>query len=341
MPLKYSLNKDNQLTVKAPGLTKPKTLTGSFQTDHNNNLIYLVNEPSGWHKDFNIPSRLKFTGKWKFTDKHDLALEVTKQKSHAKTSLVLTADIIKPEKESLLFRVRTKPSRTATEISLLTLRGAWRQDKLNRLVFDISHSQSTGSLTFKNTWKLDKNHQIIYTYQSLQTKQKNTIRFEGSWRLTAKNKLGYILETISSSRTYKRKKSATDLDFNFRVHLQTPTIYPQAKAIKYRIGIGTRLKRKEQTLTLYGAWKFSRTLGLTFAIDYGKGRVEEAGFSFGFNLSKQDRVIVGLKSKGGQPLGINLVFTRKFLAKKAFEYFLRLRLTGKKPSFDLGGTLKF
>ena len=76
-------------------------------------------------------------------------------------------------------------------------------------------------------------------------------------------------------------------------------------------------------------------------MDYGKGRAEEIGFSFRLNLSKQDQITVELTTRKKEPLGIHLVFTRKFLAKKAFEYFIRMKLSGKKPSFDLGATFKF
>lgn len=341
MPVKYSVNKDNQLTLKVPPEEKTRVLHGDFKLDRNNNLIYLVNEPSGWHKDFNIPSRLKFKGKWKLNSDHDLVLDVTKTKKLAKTSLALSVDIVEPKKHSLIFRLRTVPSRRTTKISLLTLRGAWRQDKFNRLVFDVGLRPKTGTLTLTNTWKLDKYQQIIYTYQSLKTKRKHAIRFEGFWKITAKNKLGYILETRSTRKKYRRKKSLTETDFNFRVHLQTPTIYPQEGKIKYRIGVGLRDRRREKTLTLYGAWKFSRALGLAFEIDYGKGRVAQMGFSFRLKLSAQDKINIELKTKEGEPLGINLIFTRKFLAKKVFEYFIRLKLAGKKPSVDLGGILKF
>ena len=341
MPLKYSVNKDNQLTVKVPPENKPKILHGDFKLDKDNNLIYLVNEPTGWHKDLNIPSRIKFRGKWKLDSSHDLVLDITETKRQAKTGLVLNVDILKPQKHSLLFRLTTRPSRRTTKISLLKLKGTWRQDKLNRLVFDISYRQDSGSLTFKNTWKLDKYHQIIYTYSKPKTSRKHTLRFEGIWSINSKNRLGYILQAGSSHRKYRRKKSVTDLDFSFRVHLQTPTIYPQEGKIKYRIGIGARRKAEEQTLILYGVWKLSRKVGLGFSMDYGKGRVEEMGFSFSLNLSKQDKITLELKNREGKPLGINLAFTRKFLAKKAFEYFLRLKLTGKKPSFDLGAILRF
>ena len=170
MPLKYSVNKDNQLTLKIPR-KKPRVLSGDLAIDRENNLVYLVNEPSGWHKDLNIPSRIKLKGKWKLDKSHNLVLEVAKQKKFAKTRLTLDVDIVEPQKHSLVFRVRTKPSRTRTRISLLTLRGSWRQDKLNRLVFDVSHRPAGNSLTFKNTWKLDRYQQIIYTYRTLTTEK--------------------------------------------------------------------------------------------------------------------------------------------------------------------------
>jgi hypothetical protein len=341
MVARYSLNKDNQLTLKVSPKKRPKVLPGELKIDRNNNLIYLVNRPSGWRKDLNIPSRIRLKGKWRLDASHNLVLEVAKQKKSATTRFVLDVDIVKPQKHSLTFRVRTKPSRGRTKISLLTLRGSWRQDKFNRLVFDVGHRPSAGSLTFKNTWKLDRHQQIIYTYRKLKTKRKHTIRFEGSWRLTAKNRLGYILEGKAARTKYRTKPSASETDLNFRVHLQTPTIYPQEGKIKYRLGIGARKKGRNQTLILYGTWKLSRKVGLGFAMDYGKGRVEEMGFSFRLNLTKQDRIAIELKTRQEEPLGITLIFTRKFLAKKAFEYFIRMKLSGKEPRFDLGTTLKF
>jgi len=59
--------------------------------------------------------------------------------------------------------------------------------------------------------------------------------------------------------------------------------------IKYRIGIGLREEKTSSTkiISLYGTWKFSRKAGLTFAMDYGKGKFKKIEFGTEIYLTKK------------------------------------------------------
>ena len=222
-------------------------------------------------------------------------------------------------------RSRVSPG---TKLRILKLKGTWRANEYNEICFEVSLRKGPPeTYTFKGSWKINDNQQIEYTSED----GRDTLTFKGYWNISAANRLVYIFEGSSTSR------------FEFKVQLESPTFYPKKGEIRYRIGVGlrqSRLTAPDQLLILYGEWKFGRNLGLSFQMDYGQGKLKVIEFgatvTFGHN-----KIIFALKNEFGQPLGITLTMTHKFLESFDAEAFIRLKSRQKEQAIEAGITIPF
>lgn len=318
--ISYSIDLDNQLLVKVSGSAK-RVVSGNFKIE-NNNLVYLVDNPKGWQADFGIPQRVRFRGKWWLSKEHNLIMVL----DDSADTLNLRGKIAQPKGDVFTFWLRSRKRGESSEVSFIKLAGIWRADKINRLTFEVTESQARGTLTLRGIWDINKNNQLVYRYQQLKTKDKNELIFRGIWDILEKNKIGYAIERGEKSR------------FDFRAYLQTPNLYPARGKIKYRIGVGLVHKRQERVLVLSGSWRFSRTGGIEYEVDYKDGRVQRMRFKATVNLPGRDRVEFSLENRQGQPLGITVTFTKRSLSLRDWEFFLRARKKGRETY--LGGGLK-
>lgn len=327
------VNPQNQLTLKAPR-QKPKILRGKFSVSPSNTLIYQITDSSKWYRKYNIPDRVEFEGKWQLDKNHDLVLNIKKKEGTKEGSLVLRGDIINQEGDYFVFKIKSKVSSRLTHFSYLKLKGVWKADKFNRITFEVTKKGQPDILTFKGIWDVNKYQKIIYSYkkESLKTKRKtsHTVVFEGFWQIAKRNHLVYILLVASDSR------------FDFKVHLQSPTLYPAKGIIKYRLGIGIKKERRERLLSLYGEWKFSRKCGLSFVMSYGKGEIRRIDFGAYVHLGKKDKLIFSITDKHKEPLGLAIEFSHKWLVKKHAQTFLRLkRILEKETVLEAGVRIPF
>jgi len=324
----YSVNELNQLAVKLPLEPKPKALKGEFKVGKDNSLIYLINEPDKWQLRYGIPDRVEFEGKWQLNPDYNLILNLKDDEGFNKESLVIKGNIFSSEGDSLLFKIKSKVSSSVTRISFLKLRGRWNADKFNRITFEIAKKEKPDTLTFKGVWEVNKKQEVVYKYRKLKTKSEKTLVLKGYWDVLGGNKLGYVLEGKNKSR------------FDFKVSWGTKNIYPQKGKIKYRIGIGTGRLRKENIKALYGGWKFGKRTGLSFEMKYGK-RTRKLKFSTEVKSKNKSKVIVSLLGRKGSPLGINLAFEKENLPEKDFNWFLRMKGSGRDKYIGAGGELRF
>ena len=350
----YSINSNNQLFIKPPKQKVSIPVRGRFSIDKNNQLIYWLNEPASWRRLYNLPSKVSFIGNWKLNSNYDLELNLGETKSQYKGErLILKGEIISTDSDTLTFEIIThkqglSPSELsrsrfkgtvpeATHIQIIKLTGSWQADEFNRIIFMIKKKASPDVITLEGSWQINQNQQITYTYEKtdLKTKSKisNTLTFQGFWQLGSANKLTYIF------------KHSSDSKFDFRAQIETPTIYPQKGVIKYRLGIGIREERptKEKLISLYGAWKFSRQLGLVFQMDYGEGEIKQIEFSADISVTQRNEIIFSLKDTKGEPLGLDITFTHSFLNKLDAETFLRLKdfLDKKEAAIEAGVRIPF
>jgi len=211
---------------------------------------------------------------------------------------------------------------------LLKLRGTWRANSQNELVFDVALRKGPPeTYTFRGAWKINRNQQIEYNCGA----GPDVLIFKGHWDISSVNRLVYILEGSSTSR------------FEFKAQLESPTLYPKKGQIRYRVGIGSRKSRLSgpgQVIILYGEWKFGRNLGLVFEMDYGQGRVK--GISFGAEVNfGRNEVILALKDQTGRPLGVTLTITHKFLRHLDAKAFIRLKSRWDEQGVEAGIRIPF
>ncbi len=215
-----------------------------------------------------------------------------------------------------------------THLRILKLKGTWRANDYNELCFEVTLRKGPPeTITFKGSWKLNNNQQIEYASED----GRDTLTFKGYWKISSANRLVYILEGSSTSR------------FEFKVQLESPTLYPKKGEIRYRIGVGIRQNRLTapgQILILYGEWKFERNLGLTFQMDYGQDKIK--AMEFGAEVSfGRNKVIFALKNELGEPLGLTLTMTHKFLETLDAEAFIRLKYRQSQYGAEAGITIPF
>ncbi|MDD5476664.1 MAG: hypothetical protein PHG87_00415 [Candidatus Omnitrophica bacterium] len=227
------------------------------------------------------------------------------------------------EEDTLRSRVSS-----GTRLRVLKLKGTWRANDYNELCFEVTLRKGPPeTYTFKGSWKLNKNQQIEYTSED----GRDTLTFQGYWNISSANRLVYMLEGSSTSR------------FEFKVQLESPTLYPKKGEIRYRIGVGirqSRLSAPGQIIILYGEWKFGRDLELTFQMDYGQGKVRAIEFGAEVTFGR-DKVILALKNEFGKPLGLTLTMTHRFLEHLDAEAFVRLKSRQKEQAIEAGITIPF
>jgi len=332
----YKVTNNNQLFLSLPEGGRSKIIHGEFSVDKYNNLIYKVNEPSDWRTVYNIPDKIHFEGKWELDDDYNLVLGLKREKYLKSKKLRLRGKIIDATENLFIFSIKSAPVPEITKIYFLKLKGIWKTDKFNRIAFEVKKKESNDTLTLKGGWQVNKNNQIVYEYEKLKTKSKQKLILEGYWNIQGKNKLCYV---ITKRLKTKRKKS----QLNFNVFLETPNVYPARGKIKYRIKAGLKSKREEKVITLIGTWKYSRKLGLTFELDYGKEGVKRIKFIAKLNVARKDKLIFSIYNRYNQPTGLSITFLKHHpqIPNKDFEYFLRLKKEGNTPYIQLGGKIRF
>lgn len=318
MKKRYAVDNTNLLIVKRN--RENLLVNGKFSIDRNNQLIYWLNEPAPWRKTYNLPNKIVFAGNWRPNPNYDLELNLDETKDQFKGErLIIKGKIISADRDALVFEVKSYDKQGLLHIQLLNLSGSWQADEYNQITFAVKKKTAPDILTLEGIWQINKNQQIAYTYEKTDLKRKtkicNTLAFTGFWEINSSNRLTYILSRSSQSR------------FDFHFQAETPNLYPREGVIKYRLGIGISKERRSQTcvISLYGTWKFSRKLGLVFQMDYSQGEIHNLEFGTDISLSQKDKITFFLKNKRGEPLGLEITFTHRFLEKLDAEAFLRLK----------------
>lgn len=333
MKNRYTVDKSNQLVIKQRN--KKLLPKGRFSLDKNNRLAYWLNEPDHWLREYGLPQKIVFKGSWQLNRNYDLELLLDQTKEQfAQDTLTLKGNIISTDRDALVFEIKTYDQNGLLHIRILKLSVIWLTDETNRLSLLVKKSPPD-IITLEGKWEINKTQQITYSYEKtdLKTKDKTlkTLTFEGFWQISSANKLTYILKHSSESK------------FDFRVQIETPTMYPKKGVIKYRVGIGIRKERpqEEKIISLFGDWKFSRNLGLSYQMDYGRGDIHEIQFASEVNFDKRNSIIFALKNKKGERLGISVTFTHKFLQRLDAQTFLRLKKLKETSGIEAGIHIPF
>lgn len=338
MKHKYSINKYNQLLIFSPKSKIPLQPQGSFKINQENRLEYWLNEPQSWRRVYNLPRKIVFKGEWQLNPNHDLELALNKTRTQAdEERLTLKGNIISVENNKLAFEIISQGGKMDPALQtfrILKLIGTWQADERNRLVFLVEKKAFPDELIFKLDWQINKNQQIEYAYEKTDSARKTRISqiltFEGFWKIGSQHKLTYILsDTLNSG-------------FDFRAQLESPSIYPQDRSIKYRLGIGLRQNKTpvSKIIILYGEWKFNRSLGLLFKMDYGNGKVQETEFGAQVTIER-NKFVFSLKDERGKPLGITLTYSFSLLNSLEPQAYIRLKSRQKELGIEAGLTIPF
>lgn len=331
---RYTVDNFNHLVIKQ----KHKRLIadGRFLIDKDNRLIYWLNEPSPWRRQYDLPDKISFKGNWRLNPNYDLELNLVETKEQFEGDrLVLKGEIISADRDTMVLEIKSLDNQGLLHIQILKLAGSWQADEYNRISFVVKKKTLPDILTLEGIWQINQNQQIIHTYEKTdlktKTKTSNTLTFEGFWQINSTNRLTYILSRSSESR------------FDFRVQIESPNLYPKEGVMKYRLGIGLREEKLPHTkiISLYGTWKFSRKAGLSFEMDYGQGKIQSIDFGTNIHLTKTDEVVFSLANKRKEPLGIYITFTHRFLKQHDAETFLRLKKLQKESGIEAGVRIPF
>lgn len=333
--VRYSIDENNGLIIEKNGRKlKPR---GRFAIAKNNRLIYSLNEPPAWRSKYSFGKVFVFEGKWGINANHDLQLRLDKSGLWQNSVLTLKGDMISPDKDKLTFQIKSKDSRGSSSFYFLKLYGYWQADKHNRINFVVKKSTHPADiLELNGSWQLNRNQGIVYSYKKTilktKTKTSRSLNFNGYWQISSANKLAYVLLSDSRSR------------FNFRCQIESPNLYPAEGVIKYRLGAGVkrpRLSKAPRTIYLYGTWKFSRKFELNFLMDYGRGRMQKITFGTQIRINKENDIVVSLRNSRDEALGLQVIFTHKFLKKLDARTFLRLEAKGKEAAVKTGLSIPF
>lgn len=325
--IKYEVDPYNQLIIstlcKTTNLPKfRQVLAGRFKTDKNNNLTYVIKKPLS--KD--TPHQVKLKGSWSLDKNNDLVLSLDKTKRDSLGNKVILKGQLKTvSKDSLDFSLTTK---TKDKLSsyVIKLNGKWQADKYNQLTFNLKKEKSKHDiLTLKGGWQINKNNQITYTYKKSQLirKQKKdyTLTFKGHWDILGKKRISYTLDKSSTS------------GFDLRAY------YSQFKSnyIKYKVGISTAVKPnpKDNVITLFGQWKLTKALGLSFEVKNKQGKPYSIKFGAEAKLTKKDTINFKLKNANNKDIQAQIELNHKIL-KGAGEAFIRLLKTNKQKTLLVG-----
>lgn len=236
----------------------------------------------------------KQKSRWRLNSNHELELVVTDTTDlGGGETLSLKADLMGIAPGELICIVTSKKERGAEVASILKLRGKWQADENNRLSFAVSKEDGRADLlVFDCAWEIDDDNQIIYRYKKTdlvrKTKEERSLIFKGTWRLTDKDKIAYMLDTSGES------------GFLFKAQLENSGISGRFGVLKYRVGVGVSERKRPVEKVI----KFFGTLRL--------------------NVTKRDSLEFEFTDARGQRLGMSATLSRKLLGGEAFVRFKRL-----------------
>lgn len=310
----YFIDDSNKFILKSNG--KHIILEGDYDIDRNNNLIFSHPESA---LD-NTTSKIKLSGNWQLTDNYDMKLILDADNStntpadNSPEEIILKGEIVNTNSTEINFAVNYKLKDGRTRTKILKFGGYWRTDENNKLLFSLTTTGTkNNSLEFKSAWEIGENYEIIYKYKKQNLRRKTKIEhsliLKGVWNISQKNKIEFLVDMDSRST------------LNFEASFKTASLYPKEGELRYEIGIkgapGENFKTIIRNITLFGTWKFSKTLGLGFETTYKDGRKYTMKFSAeinnnhsGKNPLTPDEITISILNTHGESLGAEFTVSK-------------------------------
>lgn len=289
----------------------------------------------------------KSSGKWQLDNHHRL----TYSSQDEQEQFELEASLVAAEPDTLVVSVTQKQERGRTVTSLVKIDGTWQANDANQIEFEVAGQSDR--LTFKGSWTLNENYELIYTYRTRKSKgrtvQLQTLTFKGFWDLSEKNRLVYLIEGDSASA------------FRFRGAFQTTSILAKKGEIRYLLGEKRRVspeavptqkmsaqvgveaageKGRVRTITFFGKFKLSDQCELEFELECGDRKKRVLKFGAEFQVTDSSSITAQLIASNGKSLGVEVVFHKSFFEGRA-QAFVRLRKTLQENAIEAGVTLSF
>jgi len=277
-----------------------------------------------------IENGMAVKGRWEFGPRNEIVYRSSEKDGE---EIRLKAALVAAEPGLLVLGVTQKKTRSLATTTLLKLSGVWRADLKNQLAFEIERAAGRrDTLTFKGMWKINETHDIIYSWEkvSLKTKTKtvNELVIRGTWDITEKNRLTYYVggDTAQAMR--------------FRGTFQSPSLLAKAGEIRYQVGMEVRGRVRPQNPSLFGVWKFSRRLELSFEMEYALGVRRKIIFGGAVLPRPDSKLEILLTAQNGEPLGAELIISKEFFSGNA-QLFLRLEKKAEESAAEAGISLKW
>jgi hypothetical protein len=180
------------------------------------------------------------------------------------------------------------------------------------LVFQVeSESGASGNITLQNSWEINKQNEIVYTYEKfLRDKKQKVIKaiaIKGHWEISERQKIIYVLN----------KETGSKLDLKVSAGKST------AKGLEYEIGIGATSRKK--VITLFGSWRINPKIGLLFQMPYEEGKLKKVVFGASGRLDKNLNLEMRLESSLGEDLGIDIKLSKSILRGQGEAFIRALR----------------
>lgn len=264
-------------------------------------------------------------GNWRLTPDHDLQY----RRAGLRREIVLSGPITRGEPLGLSFRAAETSIDEDVVGREITLRGRWQADPKNRLNFLVDRGESRSDrLTLQGGWEIDPAHEIVYRWQAEgaaggRRSVSRLIRFQGAWEVGKDKRLVYVLDRVSDS------------GFRFSGAFQTPSILAKKGALRYQLGLELSGRRSPRAIALFGKWKVSDLWGLSFEIPWREGRARSIDFGASYRFGRSGSIIAELRTRQGEPLGVEVTLTREF-QKGQGEAFLRLRRSVEESAVEGG-----
>jgi hypothetical protein len=354
--IRYEIDPHNRLIYEKTGKKSEvpwfrAVLDGSFEIDENNYVTYHVKKSQascgerspelaeGRSRTTDIPQQVKLKGQWSLDKEHNLVLTLDKWGNQiAGNKLTVESELIDAKDNRLSLAVTSKDSEENNHIYIVKLGGRWQADEYNRLTFNIEKEKGiTDRITLRGAWEVNKQNEIIYTYEksacgerspelvegrSRTTRKKKekitkTITLKGYWDIAGKHRIMYVLNKEIES------------EFDFKVSVGKPV----GRGLEYEIGVGASPSKK--TITLFGSWKVNPKMGLLFEMPFEEGKINRVIFGAWGKLDKNLNLEMRLENKIGEDLGIDVKLSRRILEGQG-EAFIRALRSQKEVSIVAG-----
>ena len=242
--------------------------------------------------------------------------------------VVVSGPLVGAGPNGLSFRVEADSLEGDRVGETLELRGRWQADPENRLTFLAERrAGKTDVLKLEGGWEIGPSQQILYRFEREELGRKSRtarlLRFSGYWDLDEEKRLTYVLDKGSGS------------EFRFRGAFQTHSVLAKTGAIRWQLGAELDGRRPARTVTLFGKWKLSRRLDLSFEVPYSGGRVRGIDFGAELGLDSRGNLACRLLTRRGEPLGLEVLLTRSFFRGDG-ELFARLRRSAEETAVEAG-----